>query len=299
VGAKNYSEMHHNLPEDSTEFGGGFIEPLGFNSELPISFIDHPLTQSYYVKIDTPISPFQLSDALSCSTSFFSNPNSQYAPSFLSYPLNQRETDSYCFDFGDSELLGGAPVLSMLLRKVQNIIIFLNSNIPLEKSNDGEISFANLELDRLFGRKISEDNNFQVFESEQYDNLINGLYMSANYQENEPQSAAIYKQQYKILECENIGLIDTNEYQPTILWVYLNPVKTWEKLLRDKELIESLKLGQQEQSKLFKNFPNYPKAMGLSDSENAVLSTAEVRLLAHFTSWIVVNNRNVFESMFK
>ena len=140
--------------------------------------------------------------------------------------------------------------------------------------NVGYVKFGNTPDDDL-GSDLMFKNN-QVFESEDFKNLLVGLAEASSSAGNDDLSThpAIFRQQLTTVENPWFGV--SGGRCVTVVWVYLNDSSRWRGQVSDEveRVVEATV-----------KFPNY-------STEHTELSVTEVNLLSHFTAWSVANDGN-------
>jgi hypothetical protein len=215
----------------------------------------------------------------------------------------ENTSDEYAIgDGGNSENLGLVPLLK---RKVEKIIVFANSKKPITRdSNTGDIEI-NDAVCKVFGVYPSyssfgnHDMAVHVLENNrgELDTLKNVLYRKMGTNE-----ALIVTRKYKVRENLKFGVY-TNGYDSVeITWVYNDNPKRFLEILdgnKDEKLKKWLKHDRQNQKQWpFKTTP-FPQYTTFGVYKGINYKPMHANLLAHFTSWVVVENRKAFEDIFK
>jgi len=205
-------------------------------------------------------------------------------------------------DGGNLENTGVASLLSY--SDIDNVIAFVNSPTPLmpmsgslpsvDVDSQTKVITTEIVVDSqmppLFGYQPCENGQYvpydgsggnmskssawgfhnQVFPCDAFPDFLKGLWTSATGSE----GAAIYKQTMPVMENAWFGVSARSSI--TCVWVYLNEVSDWQKLLSGD--VQNVLQG-------IKNFPNY-------ETLNTQLNAAEVNLLSSMTAWSVANDGN-------
>lgn len=345
--------------------GGGFIEPFAFGGQksndppAPCG----PGSDDSCVAVPTPPDPFTLVDASGTSSSAFAGiivqnfhqlvsnlkvswwkkalldrlvdwlkpveddlrklaPEAPYWP-----PTQSNDQDARRFDFGDGGVLENYGLISLMRRKVKNIVVFINTpvklNVDYDPSDPENSEGLDGNLPPLFGYAISTkgffSQNNQVFPKSEFAEVYKKLKNAK-----EAGKSVIAKCVHTIakndwwgiegveLDSEGnipLGAIITMEQQVTVLWVYNDRVKEWEDKLTQttfnaggdlgqitlKEAIE--KGNQTDPEGPFQLFPNY-KTMGQNEEYEFVeLTPMQVNLLADLSCWNVTNSEEEFKTL--
>lgn len=297
--------------KETRTIGGGYVESFAFNSIVEAQSSGQP----NHVVVSAPTLRFNLSDMTGTSSAFFAAAADdvdaqEWVPQFEYWPVvsgsNENvPTDTYTF--GDGGVLDNTGILSLLARRVENIIVFVNCETPLWK----EWRFNHIRVDDmlppLFGYEPFSDfhpyrqyptdsrnpmKNLKVFKSEDFFTLVDKLYEA--YQQGQ---TVMYGQEYEI-ETPNFFGIDYNGKKVNILWVYNNRVDNWQKQIPDPLIQEYLAEGQGTfPHGPLKNFPNYSTAFDdvviwdpLTWRLFADLNQPQVNMLANLSHWNIVTN---------
>jgi hypothetical protein len=198
------------------------------------------------------------------------------------------EADRYRFtDGGNLENLG---LISLLQRGVKKIVVFINTNTPLDVNIDPTQdcpplpSQVSSDLFPLFGYEVGNQINNQVFSQDDFTKIYNAL-----------RDAKLNKQ--SVIAKTSLETVDNDWWgiEPgqgvTILWVYNESVPGWENQL-PTDVQEEICKG------LNGKFPEFPlyKLIGENGLINGIsLTKAQVNLLYQFAAWNVYSNKEVFD----
>jgi len=309
--------------KEGNDIGGGFIDPFAFGSEMHI-----PIEGQERVKTDAPFLRFSVHTMAGLSSAAFAEEletNSSF-PSFIKgiiprkqyWPVVDLDAPAIDYHFADGGNLEDTGVAALLRRKLDSMIVFVNSSTPLEMDTDNNEVIVAPEIPPLFGYQPKTKNpdtgkwlpytkfadeslqkkeyvvkkNLQVFNYADFDVLIKALWNGFD----SGGTAMCLQENMEVLTQAYLGV---NSYQSKkILWVYNNEVSDWYDLLEDEiKIAIDTGIG-------FDNFPWYNTMTQLK------LSTSEVNLLAHLSCWNVISdsisghapsvtNKSIFEGMFK
>ncbi len=231
-----------------------------------------------------------------------------FVPSYTYWPVLDAVADPNAknTEFGDGGLLENTGIGSMLsYTDIDSIIAFVNAPSGIAAGNKGVIDSSGNEIPGtaivvdeqvpvlfgyqpyddskgyvLFSAGGGEDNpmrNAQVFPSEGFADLLK-LWWKNSGNEASPgsnTSPAIATQSLQTVKNDWFGIAPGRTV--TVVWYYLNEVKSWENLLQPdvQEIVESTK-----------NFPNYSTFTQIS------INSTEVNLLSSLTAWSVGNDAN-------
>ncbi len=296
------------------QVGGGFIEPFGFGSESPqISKLPEGGNGPYEVTINLPKDRFGIVDATGTSSSAFGAIASSslllQIPTelFLGFTADQLLPEeeywpfskdggiipSRKFRYSDGGNLENYGLISLLQRGVQNIVVFINTDVPLEIVQDTcnlIPSTNNIDGDLLplFGYPYVDEINNQVFKKSDFDTVYRGLVDAklAN-------QTVMTKTELTTVANDLWG-IDSGQVV-NILWVYNDQVPEWECQLPDSVQYE-INLGNKG---LFADFPNY-KLIGETTFPKLInLSTQQANLLFQLSAWNVYSNHKIFKKFIR
>lgn len=295
IGVRNAFTKADTGPGGRT-IGGGEIQPFAMGS----AWVQDLPGQRAAATI--PSRPFSIVDMASISSAAFAEAIQATHPDFdcllpkyQYWPVAKRETTPpYDYYFADGGNLENTGVLALLARNVTRVIAFVNTATPL-KNDSGQITFSS-DISLLFGvvaapksaqHKESKqqvppngDPGFnQVFAREKHDELVAAMWQK-NGVNGEP---AVIKQTLTVMPNANFGI--AGNYDVEILWVYNTAVPKWRSLL-SADVRTWLDLGGAP------NFPNYNTILQLG------LSPREVNLLAQLSFWVVVQEKDLVQSMF-
>lgn len=277
------------------EIGGGLIQPFAMGSPTVDSVTGNLAT------VAPPARPFSLVDMAGISSAAFAQtvqdkypevdciiPRYSYWP--VADPVQPQEL---LYWFADGGSLENSGICSLLARGVPRIISFINSQTPLQASPGAQVT-VDSTVQLLFGiepdahsASLTESyvasapnatpDFVQVFESEKYYDLVNGL-VDANLNNGGP---AMFKQTLNVLKNDNFDIPSGGTVD--ILWVYNTAVPNW---------VSLLSADVQSTVNSLSNFPNYLTI------EQLGLSATEVNALAELSFWNLVSNENLVKSMF-
>ena len=275
--------------------GGGFVEPFAFGSAPP----REPVGADGCVSLTLPPRPFTLADAIGASSAF-STPTRDLRtyPHAVNWSIassvNHSDavgaTDVFT-DGGDLENYG---VIPLLQRRVQAIIVFVNSVWPLSLDYSPDQWPADLNeshpktrevdpfLAPLFGAPSERFPHNHVFPEADYATVVSGL-----------QSA---KRRGGAVMMSTTHTVQPNAWWDldggtgvSVCWVYNERVEEWFERLPDALRREVRQGMLPEPSGPFANFPHY-----LTQGQNAGalirLTAAQGNLLSHLSCWNVVSS---------
>lgn len=216
------------------------------------------------------------------------------------YKLGNTSDEYAIGDGGNSENLG---IIPLLKRKVDTIIVFVNSQKPISKKGaDIEINDAVCKVFGIYPDYSSlgkHDMAIHVLENDngELDTLKNEL-----YRKNLSEDALIITHMYKVRENRKFGVF-TNGYDSVqITWVYNDNPERFIQILKDngdKKLEKWLLRRKHDQKQWPLATPKFPQYSTFGIYTGINYKPMHANLLAHFASWVVVDNRKVFEDIFK
>ena len=277
--------------------GGGYLEPFAFGCPAPRAVPDaHGL-----VAVRVPRRLFTLAHVIG-ATSAFSTPDRDFGmyPHADCWPITGRageETAAEVFtDGGDLENYGLIP---LLCRRVERIVVFINSVWPLSLDYDPtgwpnerqDARWRELDpfLAPLFGQPSARFPHNQVFPESDYPTVIRAL-----------QTA---KREGRTALTTTTHAVQSNEWWGVdggwtvrVCWVYNERVREWEERL-GVDLRRSIEEGRAPiPSGPFAHFPHY-LTRGQNPGCLIRLTPAQVNLLAHLSCWNVMSQAEVFREL--
>ena len=210
------------------------------------------------------------------------------------------------FYFADGGGLENTGVATLVSKGYSRILSFINSPSPLkmETSESTEKLSVKDNLAALFGytpilqldgngekkyyryselsdRQFNQLNKTlkpyydnQIFATEDFEALLDGLYQSNADENGLGARAAVYTQTLTTVENEKFHVQGGRPVRVT--WYYLTPASDWNNQLQDGV--------RQKLEDNYSNFPNYDTIKDIG------MEHQQINLLAHFTYWMVVNS---------
>lgn len=312
-----YSGITTYNKEHKIPVGGGYIETFGMDTEI--------LTTGTAISVASvrPRQIFSLSDAMAMSgnapgTVLNRNPVlspdlglpeiymwSPYQHWDKRFELKKTSREYAIGDGGNSENLG---IIPLLKRKVDRIIVFVNSMKKIDTNERGKI-VINDAVSKVFGvfqtytSSGLGDMAVHVLKNEkgELDTLKNELFrLSRNKKE-----PLIITHKYAIMENPDFGVYSYDDYDSVqITWVYNDNVESFLNILRDttestkdEKLIRWINSGRLNQRRWpfnNMNFPHYATFGTTSYWKGIDYRPTHANLLNHFASWVVVSNQDTF-----
>jgi len=290
--------------------GGGFIEPFAFGSFAPTSLptiCTNSKNGQLCVKTLTSAAPFPIANASGTSSSAFAAKFtstdflckrllSNLAPRMRYWPVSttskQKEVD---FMFGDGGNLENLGAISLLQRKVNNLIVFVNTDTAIktdyDRYKDGLPTKSDVSDDilTLFGVEFDGSQNMnknQVFEQSDIYGLMTKL-INAKL----TGDSIIVKTTHITIPNEWWGINGGDTVN--IVWVYNDLVEAFaDSLIPDiRDQIKDLD-G-------FPFFPYFPRYALIDEDLGRIvqLSAEQINLLYQFSAWHVYSNEEVFKDL--
>jgi hypothetical protein len=293
------------------EIGGGSIEPFGCGGEGPHE-VDAGTHHVRVVELSPPIR--------ACTTEFIAGTSSaapagvleelpglgflhlrELTPEAPHWPVREGPLPAAQeFDFGDGGVLENYGLISLLLRRIETAVVFINTNIPLSLDYDpsGPVDKKAIDtyLPPLFGLRDpstgTATQNNQVFATSDYAKVVRELQAAKR-------SGGAVMAVTKLTTVANSwwGVAAGHEVQ--VCWMYLDRSAKWEASLGSRRVRWNIRRGNS--CKLFagpfKHFPHYRTIMEIP-LELIELTDAQVRLLADLSCWCVTSNAERFKQLF-
>lgn len=289
--------------------GGGYIEPFGMDTKIT-GRVGEDIAR---VK---PKQVFSLSDAMAMSgdapgSAIYRNKipglllltQNIGMPEIFTWSVKRfykhKEDNPYWLRsrepaYGDGGNLENLAVLPLMKRKVNTIIVFVNANKGISKNKHGVIKLS-AAVSKLFGE--AKKGNVQVLDNSnnEYRKLTKEL-----YQRNERGEPLVATHTYKVHTNANVCVYSGNGYDSVqITWVYSSCADTFLSHIKDTCTRAWIRAYGHNQRGFARNglFPNYNTFLNNKRMRLINFNIAHVKLLSHFSSWIIVNNRQYFEDI--
>lgn len=292
------------------DVGGGFIQPFAFGSEAPKSFQDCG-DQLSCAKIKESKRRFELVDAAGTSSAafaatvassimlqlptkvLFNFTMDKAIPEEKYWPIPQgknNKTEAVNFRFADGGSLDNYGIITMLQRKVDRMVVFINTYIPIDVGFVPNQGFApcpsavDSDFPPLFGYVNGNQTMNKVFPTEDFGPVFDSLRATKVRGET---VMAFY--QGKTVRNDWWGIPAGQAFE--ILFVYNDQVSKWEDQLlpQVKDEINLCNSGQ------IRNFPHYPTIFPNGAPNLTQLTNAEVNLLYELQAWNVYSNPDAFK----
>ncbi|MEI7995486.1 MAG: hypothetical protein WCH01_11350 [Methylococcaceae bacterium] len=280
------------------QIGGGYVESFAYDSIPPSKELKTDGTLNQFT-IGRNKHRFTLWDVIGTSGAAPEIALDKYNienlgfPEFRSWPVIPNQIVSFKDDVhhGDGGFLDNFGLMPLLVRQVENILVFVNTATAFDAENgDGVVDEKDI-VDDVFGYfgqmpKLYPKN--RVFEEKEFNNLYEAY--KKNKQQGNP---LVYCQKYSIMDNPNYVISskkpDNTDYKPTICWVYLDRTEKWIKKLDVNDEV-SKKISKNEGP--FKNFPHYKTfAEGKKQFEIIDIDRKAVNALSQLTAWTVLESK--------
>ena len=277
------SVLHKTAGSRGLNIGGGYIEPLGFDSDEPADPPNN--SQVVTVRLGAARHLYTLADVVGTTGAAPAEVLETLGLDWLGFPEFRHwsipdadKSRAIEYTFGDGGLLENLGVMPLLKRRVERIIVFVNTKAKLKGMGKGEI---NDSIPPLFGQTPDFKLN-HVFPKAKYQELVDKLLVAKN-----AGSTVMHKDRYQVRDAPHYGI--KGGWEVEVLWLYNERVAEWENRLptRVRQKIGTGSLG---------NFPHYRTFL---QNPPAVidLSATQVNLLAHLSCWNIMENAPIFEQM--
>lgn len=267
------------------DIGGGYVEPLGFDSDSPDEF--DKLTHLVYVRLGHSRHIFTLGDVIGTSGAAPAEYATRFGLEWLGFPeykywspADIDKTKAKEYDFGDGGILENLGVMPMIKRGVEKLIVFVNCQTVLRQESGDELEIAS-SIPALFhqisnqnGEGNFDDNVVFAFQEDKYKKLIDRLLSKVKNGE-----SAIFTDTYKITDQPHHNIKGGGSIE--IMWVYNSRVNNWVNQLPIdiKHKLDSGDFGVR--------FPNYKTFM--ENFPSIIDMTPEqVNLMGHQAAWNIV-----------
>lgn len=227
-------------------------------------------------------------------------------PQYPFWPVGEPNPQTVNTGFSDGGSLDNSGIIGMLARSdAQALLVCFNSETPLLVSKETvsveehskPVALIDSGIPPLFGYQPSPVNNTyikfsnktpaditylkaaQVFESNQFGLLLNGLYAASANQT----AACAFQFPGKLKVVDNAYAGIKNRGYVNVLWIYNNYASDWVDEIHTNswELADKIKAERNMHFGDYINFPNYDTATQID------LNATQVNTLAQFQAWVI------------
>ena len=285
--------------------GGGYIESFGYDSYEPqrkptdgrstarltgrVTRGDRPFDDRYRFTLSDVMGASSAAPLITLSRNYV--PNAMF-PEFRHWPVDReainqsgervrRKADE--FQHGDGADMDNLALTPLLVRKTENIIVFINGEDVFQKlpTGCGDVTEEHLTDDVIsYFRETGVLVHNVVFDDD------NGLakicaFFDTRQAAGEP---LVYCQPYDVIANERHGI---TPYQANICWVHLDRTRNWLEQLdtTNGRLVRELYAGEGS----FENFPHY---LTFAEQGGSLidLDRERVNALSNFAAWMVLDS---------
>ncbi|MGF1681587.1 hypothetical protein [Photobacterium minamisatsumaniensis] len=289
-------------------FGGGYISSYAYDTIGPYDVKETNNTYEFTVKrspkkwldwtserafslsdimASTGAAPQGVTDALKLSAIGF--PEFNHFP--ISIPQNKtRVAEEYSHsDGGQMENLG---IMPLLARKVENIIVFINTKKPFKSGDDVAKAELNISLKNLF---ISTDNwhKFTQFDDNivfkdgeaELNRIIQQFNQCVSKVDGECPADQVLFAQSNLVTCNNETYAIKEGHAVSVTWIYNQRSLEWENKLADRDIAKAIAEQSANKDNQYKldNFPHYKTFM--ENSSVIKLTKLQTNLLSGLSYW--------------
>ena len=283
------------------EVGGGYIESFAYDSK------DRQPTSetTYQVTLGSGMHRFTLSDAIGTSgaapqKTFLQLLGIDYLcfPEFQHWPVGSADP-AHEISHGDGGHVDNLGLMPLLARKVENILVFVNTQTRFSPQTgrlygDVEELFDDkgCKPEELDLKKGYRPCNF-VFNGTKLDELREGFRRRKSTNDNKPkEEPLVYCDTYDVMKNVYYGI---EPYAPKICWVYLDRTETWIQEIsgspqypqNTSQALKGLVAGKGR----FKTFPNFLTFFD-AGLEIVRLDKFLVNAAANLTTWSVFESKD-------
>ena len=272
--------------------GGTFVEPLGFGCGAPQAEVD----ADGRVAVRPPSRPFTLGDMIGASSAFNTpDRDVRVYPHAPYWTLSAADggpgaVNDLFTDGGDVDNLA---LLGMLRRRIQAVVVFINSVWPLALDHDarqwpdgGQIDPA---VPPLFGQPSARWPHNRVFPTAAYREVVSA------WQDAKRAGRPLVASTRVTVE-PNVWWGIEGGWELSVCWVYNDRVPTWEAALRD-EVRRVLPLGADATpDAALARFPHY-RTVGENTGALTRLTPIQANLLAELAGWGVLESGDTLQAV--
>lgn len=307
------SNCHYDGKETAggAEFGGGYIDPLGFDTPAPSGKIDTPTVKVRTRKVYNRLSVQDAMATTGAAPAYYAVQASTLSsialgwapplkglvkiitkalPEYLHWDIerNERAKDRNR-QFGDGGFADNLGLIPLLKRGTKKVVVFVNSQDKLDLGGQG--IYEGIQL--MFGEEDKNDksilarNRNHVLETASdpkegtfgYRDTVKGLKTAKKNG-----GPIVFSGKYKVKKNSWHGV--KGGYEVEIAWVYLDCPQNWLKELNNQTKTEELSKDDYE------NFPNYKTFFPNGDRKDVIdLTLPQVQLMSNLTGWTVIQAR--------
>lgn len=279
--------LFENAGAGGLPIGGGYVETIGFDSREPIARIG----DRYLVELGASRYRLTLSDMLGATGALlrevvdFTGVNFLGLPEFRHWPiLRPGDFEHREYGHGDGALLENLGLMPLLVRQVENIIVFVNSETPFDASEVEVEERLAASLEPLFRPTRNQDLLGQetdelfdlnvVFPSQDFEKMV-----EAFRQCQEQGQPLVHYGRHEVKANRHYGI---RPYEARVVWVYNDKVRNWNESLRP-EAREILERPELQRFPHFRTtFENLPEPIHLK--------TFQINALAHLASFGILRS---------
>jgi len=282
-----------------SRLGGGYLETFALGSPQLLA------SRGARVEATAPDRPYTLADAVGTSSAAFAEILAELPilkdlermdPELVVWPV-EPNAEGELFVMGDGGILDNYGLLSLLRRKVERIVVFINTSTAVDKDYDPatipDKKVIDEYLPALFGFPMEATGvtlqNNAALAAEGWAPLIRGL-QAAQAEE----GPVVHRMTHQVRDNAFWGI--EGGWSVDIAWCYLSRVPTWEERL-PRETARAIEKGQRALfAGEFDNFPGY-KLNGQASLGDVHLSVPQARLLADLCCWCVTAKEDLLRDM--
>ena len=281
---------------ETRQIGGGYLEPWAFGCGAPETGPDG----DGIVTVPAPARPFTLADVLGATSAFNSQDRDlRMYPHAEHWPIQDDGAAAghrYIFtDGGDLENYG---LLALLRRRVDRIVVFINTLHPLSPDHDpsrwlerGGDAVGSLDpfLAPLFGQPSPRMARNQVFNAADFHRVVRELQAAKR-----AGGSVIARARHAVQANDWWGI--EGGWEAEVCWVYNDRVPAWESQLTPA-LQDAIDGGRSpDLTGPFARFPHY-LTRGHNPGSLIRLTAPQVNLLAALSCWNVVEHAALFHEL--
>lgn len=292
--------------------GGGYVSSYGYDSNAPTDTNSKdglwtvPLKSNNFFKdvfTSNKRYRFTLADVIAMSgaapeiTIAEKCGHEEFFPEFRHWAVNRERVlgdknlrhEAKELEHGDGGDIDNLAVMPLLIRKVENILVFINTRAPFPRNADcNRISQEDIMVDDLISlfRPVEHHKNNVVIEDRDGEKLQT---LCQGFSERKRNGKSlVHCDRYDIRDNDRQTVRGSN-YHPSICWVYLDGADDWFSELRDSggETTSDLKARRGN----FVNFPHY-RTFGEQKGKLIDLKREQVHALANLAAWTVLVSKD-------
>jgi len=291
-----YTGVRNNFTAKGKDIGGGYVESFAYDSKRSIKPLrSDGLRQEF--RLGSERHRFTLADMVGTSGAAPQQTLLKFKlkaigfPEFKHWPITEGEkVRGIEIPHGDGGHIDNIGLMPLLVRKVDNILVFVNTPVRFNvEANIDNLSKKDFEDDLVSYFKYVKDKDYnEVIDNGQQ--KFKELHSAFTVQKSEQNAGPlVHCDTYDIKDQSRYGI---SAYKPNICWVYLDKTEKWlQQVKQNPKMSKTYKLIDKDK-KEFKNFPHFATfAQEWKEAQLIDLERPAVNVLSNLTAWTVFEKK--------